>query len=165
MPVPACSRRRSRCGLFAREQFSSNRVLIENTAWPVILTNFRRHLRARSLALERTRFHAGLRLRGAKRGVQVGQGGARSAADGGHPLNEVWVDANFKEGQLQIHAHWPAGDADLGDYGSAVEYHGNVVGLRRGDWGGSRCCYSERHRQLDWEGRAASTGEDYSVTR
>jgi membrane fusion protein (multidrug efflux system) len=48
------------------------------------------------------------------------------------PLDQVWVDANFKEGQL---AHLRAGQpvkltADA--YGSSVEYHGRIAGFGAG---------------------------------
>ena len=69
----------------------------------------------------------------AKRSVQLGQ----QVAPGAPllaivPLAEIWVDANFKETQLQ---HVRIGQpvtlvADL--YGGAVTYHGSVVGLGSG---------------------------------
>jgi membrane fusion protein (multidrug efflux system) len=48
------------------------------------------------------------------------------------PLDEVWVDANFKERQLpNIRPGQPVKlIADI--YGSAVEYHGRVVGFGAG---------------------------------
>jgi len=48
------------------------------------------------------------------------------------PLNQVWVDANFKEPQLaNIHVGQPATlKADV--YGGSVEYHGTVVGFSAG---------------------------------
>jgi membrane fusion protein (multidrug efflux system) len=51
------------------------------------------------------------------------------------PLDDVWVDANFKEGQL---AHMRVGQpvsltADL--YGDKLEYHGKVVGFGAGTGG------------------------------
>jgi membrane fusion protein (multidrug efflux system) len=48
------------------------------------------------------------------------------------PLNEVWVDANFKELQIaNIRMGQPATlTADL--YGSSVKYHGTVVGFSAG---------------------------------
>jgi membrane fusion protein (multidrug efflux system) len=69
----------------------------------------------------------------AKRSVQVGQrvspGNPLMAVV---PLNGVWVDANFKEGQLK---HMRIGQpveltADI--YGSSVVYHGKVVGFSAG---------------------------------
>jgi membrane fusion protein, multidrug efflux system len=48
------------------------------------------------------------------------------------PLEQVWVDANFKEGQLRnLRIGQPAVvHSDL--YGSAVEYRGTVIGLAAG---------------------------------
>ncbi|HEX7815425.1 efflux RND transporter periplasmic adaptor subunit [Dyella sp.] len=48
------------------------------------------------------------------------------------PLHDLWVDANFKEGQLRhIRIGQPAKiTADV--YGGGVEYHGKVVGLGAG---------------------------------
>jgi membrane fusion protein (multidrug efflux system) len=48
------------------------------------------------------------------------------------PLDQVWVEANFKEGQLrQMRVGQPVTlTADL--YGSSVTYHGRVVGLDAG---------------------------------
>jgi membrane fusion protein (multidrug efflux system) len=69
----------------------------------------------------------------AKRNVQLGQ----RVAPGTPlmavvPLQEVWVDANFKEAQLaDIRIGQPAKlTADL--YGGHVEYHGKVAGLGAG---------------------------------
>ena len=69
----------------------------------------------------------------AKRNVQLGQrvmpGTPLMAVV---PLQDVWVDANFKEAQLgDIRVGQPAKlTADL--YGGRVEYHGKVVGLGAG---------------------------------
>lgn len=48
------------------------------------------------------------------------------------PLHDLWVDANFKESQLEhIRIGQPAKvESDL--YGGSVEYHGTVVGLGAG---------------------------------
>jgi membrane fusion protein (multidrug efflux system) len=48
------------------------------------------------------------------------------------PLDQLWVDANFKESELRsIRIGQPATvEADL--YGSKVEYHGKVLGLSAG---------------------------------
>jgi membrane fusion protein, multidrug efflux system len=48
------------------------------------------------------------------------------------PLDQVWVDANFKEGQLrQMRLGQPVTlSADV--YGSKIEYHGKVAGLGAG---------------------------------
>ncbi len=69
----------------------------------------------------------------AKRGVQVG---ARITPGQSLlsivPLDQLWVDANFKESELRnIRINQPAKiTADV--YGSKVEYHGKVVGLGAG---------------------------------
>ena len=51
------------------------------------------------------------------------------------PLEQVWIDANFKESQLrEMRIGQPAMlTADL--YGGAVRYHGRVVGLAAGTGG------------------------------
>uniref|UniRef100_UPI0036DED23A HlyD family secretion protein n=1 Tax=Umezawaea endophytica TaxID=1654476 RepID=UPI0036DED23A len=48
------------------------------------------------------------------------------------PLHDLWIDANFKEGQLRhIRIGQPAKiETDI--YGSNVEYHGKVIGLGAG---------------------------------
>jgi membrane fusion protein (multidrug efflux system) len=69
----------------------------------------------------------------AKRSVQVG-----SRIDPGAPLlsivplDQLWVDANFKESELRdIRVGQPATvEADM--YGSKVEFHGKVLGLSAG---------------------------------
>jgi membrane fusion protein (multidrug efflux system) len=69
----------------------------------------------------------------ARRSVQVGQRvNAGTPLMTVVPLDQVWVDANFKEGQL---AHLRTGQpvkltADA--YGSSVEYHGRVAGFGAG---------------------------------
>ncbi len=66
----------------------------------------------------------------AKRSVQVGQ----RVAPGTPlmsvvPLDQLWVDANFKEVRTARHARRPAGDACEADmYGSKVDFHGKVDG-------------------------------------
>ncbi|MDB5813752.1 MAG: HlyD family secretion protein [Rhodocyclales bacterium] len=88
------------------------------------------------VALSRTTLHAPLDGVVARRSVQVGQriapGSPMMAVV---PLNDVWVDANFKEGQLRemrvgqpVHLR-----ADL--YGGKVEYDGRVVGMSAGTGG------------------------------
>jgi len=69
----------------------------------------------------------------ARRAVQVGQRvGPGAPLMTVVPLDQVWVDANFKEGQLpNLRAGQPVrlvADA----YGGAVEYHGKVVGFGAG---------------------------------
>jgi membrane fusion protein (multidrug efflux system) len=69
----------------------------------------------------------------AKRSVQIG---ARATPGTSLmsivPLDQLWVDANFKESELRnIRVGQPASvEADM--YGSKVEFHGKVVGLSAG---------------------------------
>ncbi|WP_043814864.1 HlyD family secretion protein, partial [Rubrivivax gelatinosus] len=85
------------------------------------------------LALQRTELPAPIAGQVAKRSVQVGQ----RVAPGTPlmsvvPLEQVWVEANFKEGQLRdMRIGQPVKlTADL--YGSRVEYEGHVVGVGAG---------------------------------
>ncbi|TFW34668.1 HlyD family secretion protein [Massilia horti] len=69
----------------------------------------------------------------AKRSVQVGSRIAPGTALLSIvPLDQLWVDANFKESELRdIRVGQPATiEADI--YGSKVRYHGKVVGLSAG---------------------------------
>ena len=56
------------------------------------------------------------------------------------PLDQVWVEANFKEGQLRkMRIGQPVKmNADL--YGTSVTYHGTIAGLDAGTGSASRCC-------------------------
>ncbi|HSD37229.1 MAG TPA: HlyD family efflux transporter periplasmic adaptor subunit [Rhodocyclaceae bacterium] len=69
----------------------------------------------------------------AKRSVQVGARVTPGVALMSIvPLDQLWVDANYKESELQnIRAGQPAEiEADV--YGSKVKYHGKVVGMSAG---------------------------------
>lgn len=90
-------------------------------------------VRNAALALHRTALVAPVSGVIARRTVQVGQ---RVAAGtpllAVVPLDDVWVDANFKEGQLaRMRAGQPVTiETDL--YGSHVTYHGRVAGIAAG---------------------------------
>jgi len=90
-------------------------------------------LRESYLAAQRSSVLAPVTGYVARRSVQLGQQVAPGAALLAIvPLADVWVDANFKETQLQ---HVRIGQsvaltADL--YGGAVTYHGTVIGLASG---------------------------------
>ncbi|HEY0296312.1 MAG TPA: efflux RND transporter periplasmic adaptor subunit [Bordetella sp.] len=69
----------------------------------------------------------------ARRSVQVGQRVAPGAVlMNVVPLDQVWIEANFKEGQLsKMQLGQPATiKSDL--YGSSVTYHGTVIGMDAG---------------------------------
>jgi membrane fusion protein (multidrug efflux system) len=119
----------------AREQYASNHALIDNTTvaeHPNVLQEAAR-LRAAWLALDRTGVPAPVSGYVAKRTVQLGQRVAPGAPlMAVIPLDQVWVDANFKEGQLQQMKNGQPVTLTADMYGSSVEYHGKVVGLSPG---------------------------------
>ena len=85
------------------------------------------------LALQRTELVAPVGGQVARRSVQVGQRVAAGAPlMAVIPLDQAWVEANFKEVQLrQMRIGQPVKlSADL--YGQKVEYDGRVVGLGAG---------------------------------
>ncbi|WP_431097224.1 HlyD family efflux transporter periplasmic adaptor subunit [Polaromonas aquatica] len=116
----------------AREQLTSNQALTEGTSieqHPSVQVAAAR-VREAYLATQRAGLLAPVDGYVAKRTVQLGQ---RVAAGTPMmsiiPLNQVWVDANFKEVQLRnIRIGQPVTlVADL--YGKKVEYKGKVAGL------------------------------------
>jgi len=121
-----------------REQLAASRALTQGVdvrQQPSVLSAAAK-VREAYLALQRDRVPAPVTGYVAKRAVQLGQ----SVAPGTPlmavvPLNDVWVDANFKEVQLR---HMRIGQpvrltADM--YGGGVEYRGRVVGLAAGTGG------------------------------
>ena len=85
------------------------------------------------LDLERTVLRAPVDGVVAKRQVQVGQRvQAGTALLSVVPIHSLHVDANFKEGQLTKVALGQPVTMTSDLYGSAVEYHGTVVGLSGG---------------------------------
>jgi len=119
----------------ARERLAQNRALIEGTSAennPRVLTAAA-HVRETFLAYKRSGIAAPVAGSVAKRNVQVGQrvqAGVPLMAV--IPLEQVWVDANFKESQLEdLRIGQPVKlTADI--YGNSQEYHGHVVGLGAG---------------------------------
>ncbi|MDA8456780.1 efflux RND transporter periplasmic adaptor subunit [Acidovorax sp. GBBC 3334] len=116
----------------AREQLTSNQSLTQGVPvqeHPNVLAAAAK-VRESFLADRRTALPAPVDGYVAKRTVQLGQ---RVAAGAPLmtivPLNQVWVDANFKENQLRnLRLGQPATlTADL--YGKKVEYTGKVAGL------------------------------------
>ena len=122
----------------ARQQLAAHQALVEHTtieSHPDV-RNAAARVRAEYLAYSRTALPAPVSGYVAKRSVQLGQRVAAGAPlMAVIPLDDVWVDANFKEGQLQ---HVRVGQpvkltADL--YGDKLEYHGKVVGFGAGTGG------------------------------
>jgi len=119
----------------AQQQLAANRARVDNTTLqnhPQV-RDAAAAVRNAYLTLERTELAAPVAGFVARRNVQLGQrvspGAALMAVV---PLDQVWVDANFKEPQL---AHMRIGQhvllsADL--YGGHVSYHGTVAGFGAG---------------------------------
>ncbi|HVU81127.1 MAG TPA: HlyD family efflux transporter periplasmic adaptor subunit [Rhodanobacteraceae bacterium] len=69
----------------------------------------------------------------AQRTVQVGQQvAAGTPLMAVVPLNDVWIDANFKEGQLRDMRVGQPVDVTADIYGGGVTYHGKIAGLGAG---------------------------------
>lgn len=119
-------------GSAAREQLAASQALTAGTTvhdHPSVQRAAAR-VREAHLALSRVELPAPVAGYVAKRSVQVGsrvQVGAPLMTI--VPLDQVWVEANFKEVQLRsLRIGQPAHvTADL--YGTKVEYHGTVAGL------------------------------------
>ena len=142
----------------AKEQLSSNQSQTEGTSVADHPNVQRAAAKVREawLAVQRADVPAPVTGTVARRSVQVGQ-----RVQAGVPLMSVvtldnaWVDANFKEGQLErLRIGQPATlEADV--YGKHVVFHGKVAGPgRRHRRGVLAAAGAERHRQLD-QGRAA----------
>ena len=90
-------------------------------------------MRAAYLNLQRTNIPSPVDGFVSKRGVQLGQriapGKPLMAVI---PLEQVWVDANFKENQLHHIRIGQAVELTADMYGSDVKYQGHVVGLEAG---------------------------------
>ena len=118
--------------LSAREQLASNQSLTDGTSvdqHPSVLAAAAK-VREAYLATQRVSMPAPVEGYVAKRTVQLGQRvSAGTPMMSIVPLNQLWVDANFKEVQLRnIRIDQPVKlTADL--YGKKVEYDGRVAGL------------------------------------
>jgi membrane fusion protein (multidrug efflux system) len=119
----------------ARAQLEQTQAQIGTTSVPThpdVLTAAAK-LRNAALALHRTHIVAPIDGEVARRSVQVGQrvepGTALMAVV---PLEDVWIDANFKEVQLQRMRTGQPVTIRTDIYGGKVEYHGTVAGVSAG---------------------------------
>jgi membrane fusion protein (multidrug efflux system) len=119
----------------SREQLLSNQSLTDGTSVEQHPNVARAAARVREafLALQRVSLPAPVDGHVAKRSVQLGQ-----RVQAGSPvmslvtLDKPWVDANFKESQLQRIRIGQAAKLTADVYGQKVTYHGKVVGLGAG---------------------------------
>jgi membrane fusion protein (multidrug efflux system) len=119
----------------AKEQLASDRALTEGTtvAQHPNVQRAAAQLQEAMLAQSRTTLYAPVGGEVAKRNTQVGQrinvGTPLMAII---PLHQLWVDANFKEGQLRQMRIGQRATVVADLYGSKVKYDGKVVGLAAG---------------------------------
>ena len=119
----------------AREQLASSQALTQGTT-PEEHPNVKRaaaRVREANLALQRVTLVAPVDGYVARRSVQLGQ-----RVQAGTPLmavvalDDVWVDANFKESQLQRLRIGQPAELHADVYGKQVTFHGKVAGLGAG---------------------------------
>ncbi len=119
----------------AEQQLAAHKTLVDHTTvatHPDVLAAAAR-MREAYLAYARTALPAPVSGIVAKRSVQVGQ----RVAPGTPlmavvPLDQVWVDANFKERQLLNLRVGQTAKLRADIYGDAVEFHGRVAGFGAG---------------------------------
>ncbi len=119
----------------AQEQLTSSRAQTEGASIVTLpsVEAAAAHVRQAYLARARCDISAPASGQVAKRSVQIGQRiqtGAPIMAI--VPLDQVWVDANFKENQLRRMRIGQPVEIYTDIYGSKVEYSGRVVGLGAG---------------------------------
>ncbi len=122
----------------ARQQLATNQSLTEGTSIEKHPNVERAAAKVREayLAYARTELPSPVSGYVAKRTVQLGQRVAAGAPLMSIvPLDEVWVDANFKEVQLRKMRIGQPVKLTADAYGSAVHYDGKVVGLGVGTGG------------------------------
>jgi membrane fusion protein (multidrug efflux system) len=119
----------------ARQQLVTNQVQTEGTTpdqHPNVLRAAARVQEA-ALGVQRVALQAPVAGQVARRNVQVGQ-----RVQAGTPLmtvvdlNHLWVDANFKEGQLPALRIGQPVELTSDVYGNDVHFHGKVAGLGAG---------------------------------
>ncbi|KGI76724.1 EmrA/EmrK family multidrug efflux transporter periplasmic adaptor subunit [Oleiagrimonas soli] len=116
----------------SEQQYNSNKVLVDDTvvaSHPDVKAASAK-LRAAYLDVARTTLVAPVTGYVAKRTVQVGQRVQPSLPlMAVVPLHQVWVDANFKETQLDKMRLGQPVELESDLYGSDVAFHGKVVSL------------------------------------
>ena len=121
--------------LAAQEQLAASQTQTEGVSIEQHPNVQRASARVREayLAVQRAQLVAPLDGYVAKRGVQVGQ---RVQAGAPLmtlvPLNDLWVDANFKESQLKTLRIGQPAELEADVYGTKVVYHGTLTGLGAG---------------------------------
>jgi membrane fusion protein (multidrug efflux system) len=119
----------------ARAQYAASEAQVAGTtviAHPAVKQAEAR-LREAYLALRRCVIRAPESGQIAKRSVQVGQQVAAGAPLMAIiPLHQIWVDANFKEDQLQGMGIGQPVELVSDLYGNSVEFHGKVAGFSPG---------------------------------
>jgi len=119
----------------AREQLKATTVKIDGTSVdnnPEVLAA-EAAVRDAALALRRTHIIAPVAGVVARRSVQVGQQVAPGTAlMAVVPLEDVWVNGNFKEVQLADMRVGQPVEVRADVYGGSVRYHGRLVGLSAG---------------------------------
>lgn len=117
------------------EELETNNAQVENTTianHPQVLAAVA-NLRQASLALKRTRVVAPVSGAVARRNVEIG---SRIAAGtpllAVVPLENAWVEANFKEVQLEHMRVGQPVEVHSDMYGKDVTYHGKIAGLGAG---------------------------------
>ena len=119
---------------YALHNLRSAMAIVENThvySHPLV-ERAKANFKSSYLNLQRTTIRAPITGFIAKRSVQVGQQIAKnSALLAIVPLNEIWVDANYKESQLsRIRIGQPV--TLFADAYAGVTYHGKILGLSPG---------------------------------
>jgi membrane fusion protein, multidrug efflux system len=119
----------------AREQLSQTVAQIDGTTiadHPQVLAA-EAAVRNAALALHRAEITSPVTGLIAKRSVQVDQRvAAGTPLMAVVPLDDVWIDANFKEGQLEHMRSGQPVTVHTDFYGHDVTYHGHVVGMAAG---------------------------------
>ena len=119
----------------ARQQLATNQSLTEGTSIEKHPNVERTAAKVREayLAYVRTELPSPVSGYVAKRTVQLGQRvAAGTPLMSIVPLDEVWVDANFKEVQLRRMRIGEPVTMTADVYGSSVKYHGRVIGFSAG---------------------------------